>query len=246
MESTLTVRNPLEPVKQLVLDAVPSRLTKTMYSIALDEFFAWWAKLEPRPAFNRAAVQAYRASLETRGLSAATVNQKLSAIRKLAQEASYNGLLDATLAQGIRDVRGAKMQGTRTGNWLTKAKAERLIDAPDASTLKGRRDRAILMLMIGGGLRRSEVAALTMGHIQERDGRWCIVDRVGKHGRVRTVPMPPWAKTAIDEWTAAATISGGPVRQQRRSHHGRIPQQPGRGALRSGVFRAAQSGCIGS
>jgi integrase len=211
MESTLTVRNPLEPVKQLVLDAVPSRLTKTMYSIALDEFFAWWAKLEPRPAFNRAAVQAYRASLETRGLSAATVNQKLSAIRKLAQEASYNGLLDATLAQGIRDVRGAKMQGTRTGNWLTKAKAERLIDAPDASTLKGRRDRAILMLMIGGGLRRSEVAALTMGHIQERDGRWCIVDRVGKHGRVRTVPMPPWAKTAIDEWTAAATISGGPV-----------------------------------
>ena len=37
-----------------------------------------------------------------------------------------------------------------------------------------------------------------MGHVQQRDGRWCIVDLVGKHGRVRTVPMPTWVKKAID------------------------------------------------
>jgi hypothetical protein len=49
---------------------------------------------------------------------------------------------------------------------------------------------AILAVLLGCGLRRSEVAALTFKHIQQRDGRWCIVDLVGKHGRVRTVPMP--------------------------------------------------------
>jgi integrase len=54
---------------------------------------------------------------------------------------------------------------------------------------------------------RSEVAALTFKHIQQRDGRWCIVDLVGKHGRVRTVPMPTWVKVAIDTWTAPAGVT---------------------------------------
>ena len=50
-----------------------------------------------------------------------------------------------------------------------------------------------------------------MGHIQQRDGRWCIVDLVGKHGRVRTMPMPTWVKVAIDAWTAAAGVADGHV-----------------------------------
>jgi integrase len=44
------------------------------------------------------------------------------------------------------------------------------------------------------------VAALTLKHIQQRDGRWCIVDLMGKRRRVRTVPMPVWVKVAIDAW----------------------------------------------
>src|SRR6185369_10283121 len=59
--------------------------------------------------------------------------------------------------------------------------------------------------------RRSEVAALTVSHVKQRDGRWCIVDLVGKHGRVRTIPMPTWVKVAQDAWTGAAGISSGPV-----------------------------------
>jgi integrase len=65
--------------------------------------------------------------------------------------------------------------------------------------------------MIGCGLRREEAAQLAFDHIQQRDGRWCIVDLVGKHGRVRTVPMPSWAKVAIDGWAAAAGIRGGKI-----------------------------------
>jgi integrase len=55
------------------------------------------------------------------------------------------------------------------------------------------------------------VAALRLGHIQLRDSRWCIVDLIGKHGRVRTVPMPTWVKVAIDAWTTAAGVINGRV-----------------------------------
>ena len=66
-------------------------------------------------------------------------------------------------------------------------------------------------MLLGCGLRRSEVSALTFKHIQQRDGRWCIVDLVGKHGRVLTLPMPMWVKVAIDAWASAAGITDGPV-----------------------------------
>ncbi|MGD0773917.1 MAG: tyrosine-type recombinase/integrase [Candidatus Solibacter sp.] len=72
--------------------------------------------------------------------------------------------------------------------------AQTLLNTPDTSTTKGLRDRAILAVLLGCGLRRSEVAALTVGHVQQRDGRWCIVDLVGKQGRVRTIPMPTWGR----------------------------------------------------
>src|SRR6266704_593401 len=66
-------------------------------------------------------------------------------------------------------------------------------------------------VLLGCGLRRSEVAALTFNHLQQRDGRWCVVDLVGKHGRVRTAPMPTWVKVAIDAWTSTAALSDGSV-----------------------------------
>jgi len=135
----------------------------------------------------------------------------MSAIRKLAAEAVDNGLLAPELAQGISRVKSAKTQGISAGNWLSQRQAQALLSAPDISTVRGLRDRAILAVLLGCGPRRSEVAALTFGHIQQRDGRWCIVDLVGKHGQVRTAPMPSWVKVAIDAWTGPAGVVDGYV-----------------------------------
>src|SRR4029077_4932010 len=126
-------------------------------------------------------------------------------------EAADNGLLAPELAAGIARVRSAKSVGIRTGNWLSVRQAQSLLNTPDISTVRGLRDRAILAVLLGCGLRRSEVAALTFAHVQQRDGRWCIVDLVGKHSRVRTVPMPTWVKVAIDAWTSAACLVEGRV-----------------------------------
>jgi site-specific recombinase XerD len=79
----------------------------------------------------------------------------------------------------------------------------------DAETLKGKRDRVIIAVLLGCGLRRRELADLTFDHLQRREDRWAIVDLVGKGGHVRTVPVPDWVKRLVDEWFTAAEITNG-------------------------------------
>ncbi|MEO8593059.1 MAG: tyrosine-type recombinase/integrase [Candidatus Solibacter sp.] len=197
-------------LKSLVLDSVSSPITRRVYNLGLDEFFAWYA-LEPRVGFTKATVAAWRVALEARGLGAVSINVRITAVRKLAVEAADNGLLAPELAAGICRIKGVASKGVRTGNWLSIRQAQNLLNAPDATTAKGLRDRAILAVLLGCGLRRSEVAALTMGHVQQRDGRWCIVDLRGKHGRVRTIPAPTWVKVAMDAWTVSAGVADGNI-----------------------------------
>jgi site-specific recombinase XerD len=85
-------------------------------------------------------------------------------------------------------VKGVASKGVRLGNWLTVKEAQTLLNTPDATTSEGRRDRAVLAVLLGCGLPPSEVANLTVGHVQQRDGRWCIVDLHGKTWPL-TVPM---------------------------------------------------------
>jgi len=197
-------------LKALVLDSVSSPHTKRVYNLGLDEFIAWYCQ-EPRPGFTKATVSAWRVALEARGLGAVSINVRITAVRKLAVEAADNGLLAPELAAGILRVKGAKSKGVRVGNWLSIQQAQNLLNAPDSSTKKGLRDRAALAILVGCGLRRSELAALTIKHVQQRDNRCCIVDLIGKHGRVRTIPMPTWVKDALDAWKAAARLTAGPV-----------------------------------
>ncbi len=201
---------PLAALRSLVVDSVSSPNSKRAYGKAIDTFLTWYER-EPRPPFSKAVLQSYRAGLEQQGLAPATINVHLSALRRLAAEAADNGLLDPDIAGGIAKVKGAPAHGVRTGNWLNKEQAETLLRLPDLSTLKGKRDRALLSVMIGCGLRRSEAAALNLEDIQQRDGRWAIVDLTGKHNRIRTVPMPGWTKVDIDIWTSAAGIEAGRV-----------------------------------
>jgi site-specific recombinase XerD len=101
--------------------------------------------------------------------------------------------------------------GVRAGNWLTREQARELLLAPDTCTLKGKRDRAILAVLLGCGLRRSELVSLKVRQVEQRENRWVIVDFRGKGGRKRTVPVPAWVKSAIDVWTAAAEITEGRI-----------------------------------
>jgi len=209
-------------ITALVLNGISSRHTRRSYSQALEEFLIWFLDV-PGRLFNKATVQQYRTELEIKGLAASSINVRLSAIRRLAQDAADNGLMDPTLAAGIERAEGAKRSGVRLGHWLTVEQTRRLLEAPDLATVKGVRDAGILSLLLGAGLRRSEVAVLNCEHVQYREGRWLIGDLVGKHGRIRTVPIPLWAYEAIARWQTVAAIADGPV-FRRVDRHGHVSE----------------------
>jgi site-specific recombinase XerD len=194
-------------VRALVLDSVSSPHSKRSYARALDEFWEWCRRSAPG-GFTRETVQRYRAWLETRGLAPSSRNLHLTVIRKLAREAAANGVLAHETAAAIAGVKGTRQKGARLGVWLTLDQAHALLRAPAGDGLRAQRDRALLALLVGCGLRRSELAELTADRIQQREGRWVLVDLAGKGSRVRSVPMPAWAKVLVDHWTAAG-ITGG-------------------------------------
>jgi len=133
-------------ITALVLDGISSRHTRRAYSQALDEFLIWFRD-DPGRIFNKATVQKYRTELETKGQAASSVNVRLSAIRRLALEATDNGLMPPELAAGIARAKGAKRSGVRLGHWLTAEQVARLLAAPDLTTIKGIRDSAALALL---------------------------------------------------------------------------------------------------
>jgi integrase len=211
----------------VVTNRLHSGVSRRGYRTALCQFLTWHTA-QGGGGLSRALVQHYRVVLEGRRLAPSTINQHLSAIRALADERGESGLLDSPTAAAIGRVKGVPVRGVRAGNWLTRDQAEKLLLAPP-DTWMALRDRAILALLIGCGLRRDELANLTFEHLQQREGRWVLVDIVGTGRRVRTVPMPGWTKLLVDRWAADAGLSSGPVCRchRRRGHHLRPPGRLG-------------------
>src|ERR1700736_2839963 len=150
----------LEHAKAAVLNSLNSADAKRGYRHAIEEFVDWYCS-EPRLAFNRIVVLRYRSHLESRQLAPGTINLR-----------------------GIRRVRGVKKLGMRLGNWLTAEQGHALWQAPDRQRLKGKRDRALLALLLACGLRRHDAVSLRLDHLQQREEHWAIVDLVGKGGHI--------------------------------------------------------------
>src|SRR5439155_1446151 len=140
---------------------------------------------EPRLAFKKTVVTRYRISLEQRHYAPSTINLRLAAVRRLAYEASDCGLLSPDLAAGIRRVKGARRLGVRIGNWLTAEEGRRMIGSFGSSTLTQRRNRAMIAVLIGCGLRRAKAAALKFEDVQLREEHWVIADSIYVQPRSR-------------------------------------------------------------
>jgi integrase len=198
----------LEQSKAAVLNTLTSKSGQRSYDRAITDFVEWYCS-EPRLAFNRTVVLRYRIYLEQKQYAATTINLRLAAVRRVAYEAADSGLLSPELAAGIRRVKGVRRIGVRIGNWLTAEQSKRLLASADRESLRGKRNYAMLAMLIGCGLRRGELLALRVNSIQLREEHWVIADLLGKAGHIRTVPIPAWVKAAIDEWKNAAGITDG-------------------------------------
>ena len=198
----------LEHSKNAVLNSLSSSSSRRSYDYAIRDFIDWYCS-EPRLSFNRTVVTRYRIALEQRRYAPATINLRLAAVRRLAYEASDCGLLSPDLAAGIRRVKGAKKLGVRVGNWLSAEQDRRLITSPSGPELREVRNRAVLAMLIGCGLRRAEVVTVAVEDFALREDHWVLVDLIGKGGHMRTVPVPGWVKSAVDAWTSSASLQSG-------------------------------------
>jgi site-specific recombinase XerC len=144
----------LDHSKNAVLDSLSSANSRRNYTFAMEQFITWYCS-EPRLSLNRAVVLRFRLYLESLGLAAGTINQRLASVSRLAYEAADSGLLSPELAAGIRRVKGVKQLGSRIGNWLTHDQAKMLLEEADGKDLRSIRDLAMISVLLGCGLRRA-------------------------------------------------------------------------------------------
>jgi integrase len=174
--------------------------TQAVYRHRLALFFA-----QPhKTGFTRESVQSY-----IRGMKeASVVNQTLSALKRLANEAAEAGWLAWPEAIAIARIKGKKVTGVRTGRWLTIAQVGSMINSCDSSSLPGKRDAALLALLFGCGLRRAEVCSLETKHLENGT----IKNLSGKGGRLRTLTIPQWAAKPLSAWLEASEVTGPIIR----------------------------------
>jgi len=170
---------------------------------------AWLKWSDGTTALDRENVKRWLRSLELAQSSPQVRNQALAALKKLAIEAGELGWIEHDAAVRIAAIKAKRISGVRTGLWLDKAQCVQLLLAPDGTTAIGKRDRAVLALLLGCGLRRSEACGCTIEQIEYRAGHMLLVNLIGKGGRVRSIAVPGWAQKTIEAWHKAAGMNDG-------------------------------------
>jgi integrase/recombinase XerD len=201
----------LSDAAELALGEIQNSNTRAMYGKALSDFLAW-SQVQGVSPLTSTIVEEHKNFLLSHGYSTATVNQRLAAIRKFAQRAAEEGLVAKQDAAEIFRVHGAKKKPILSeGYSLSVTEAELLLNAPYPETKKGKRDRALLALLIGCGLRRNEIVQSKVEDVLRQEGRWVLAHVFGVHGRERAVPLPGWVKQALDGWLKASKIRAGAI-----------------------------------
>jgi integrase/recombinase XerC len=149
-------------------------------------------RLRPQD-LDLAVVRAYMAELYRLRQSRASVARKLSALRTFVRFLRREGWIDtdpSALAQAPR-------REHKVPAHLSIDEMAALLEAPDASKPRGRRDRAILELFYASGLRLSELVGLDTEDVNLPSR---IVRVAGKGGKERLVPFNKSAQTALRTW----------------------------------------------
>jgi site-specific recombinase XerD len=177
--------------------------TRRAYETDIGDFsaFVGIARPEEFRSVTRSHVIAWRKTLEDRALSASTIRRKLSALSSLFDHLCECNSVPHNPVDGVKRPSEGANEGKTPA--IGDGQARALLDAPDASTLKGKRDRAILAVFLYHGLRCEELCRLIVRDIQDRRGVKHI--RVhGKRDKIRFVPAHVAALQRIAAYVEAA------------------------------------------
>ncbi|MDD5556016.1 MAG: site-specific tyrosine recombinase XerD [bacterium] len=144
---------------------------------------------------SRADIGEHLLAEKERGQSPASLARALAAVKAFFRFLAAHRFVRADIA----DVLEAPKKWRHLPEVLTVDEAGRLLAAPDAATLYGRRDRALLEVMYATGVRVSEAAGLRLPDVNLDGG---YLRCMGKGSRERIVPLGREARRAIEEYLA--------------------------------------------
>jgi integrase/recombinase XerD len=177
--------------------------TRRAYEADVRDFTAFVGIVRPEEfrTVTRPHIIAWRKTFEERQLSAATIRRKLSALSSLFEHLCESNAVLHNPVDGVKRPSEGANEGTTPA--IGDGQARALLNAPDAATLKGKRDRAILAVFLFHGMRCDELCRLKVRDVQDRRGvRYIRVH--GKRDKIRFVPAHPFALERISEYLEAA------------------------------------------
>jgi site-specific recombinase XerD len=181
-------------------DASPETI-RTYWS-NVSQYLGWCTAEGVHPALaTEEALKAYRAHLVEVGYKRTTVATKLTVVRRFYQMAQARGYRADNPAEGLKAPKEHTDRSERV-KWLPLLAVKRLLEAPDAETPKGKRDRAILALMALHGLRAVEVHRLDVVDIDLEAGETEQVTVLGKGKRQRTILLVEESAAYLRNWLA--------------------------------------------
>lgn len=149
-------------------------------------------------------VAAHLEAMRTRGLARATRARALSVLREVYAAACRAQLISLNPAREIRLPRADRDPRTP---WLTEQQIVALLSGPRESWVE-RRDRLVLLVLVGLGLRRKSVAVLQVDDlVRAPDGRLAVRVRA-KGGKEAVLLFPAWLATEVHSWIASSCVTG--------------------------------------
>jgi integrase/recombinase XerD len=178
----MTARIPDPDVGRFLAVAAARLAPRTIdaYGRDLAAFAEWLGK--PIAGADQEAIERYLAELRARGLAASTIARRAAALRAFFRHQVLVGARPENPAAEVPLPR----RGRRLPRTLSPGEAERLVEAANGTSPRALRDRALVELLYGAGLRVSEAVGLERGAV-DLEGR--LVRAAGKGGKERVVPI---------------------------------------------------------
>jgi integrase/recombinase XerD len=200
--------------------------TRRAYENAIRDFmrFTGIARPEEFRSVTRAHIIAWRDDLVRRGLGGATIRHRLASLASLFDYLCENNAVTHNPAKGVERPRTESGEGKTPA--LGDHQARELLAAPQADTLKSRRDRAILSTLLYHALRRAELCTLKVRDFRHARQGVPHLKVSGKGGKTRYLPLHPDTNALIHGYLDAAghgtDDSGALFRPTRNNRTGRL------------------------
>lgn len=178
-----------------------SKRSQRVYAYDARYFANWIAEQQKGViTLSRSDMIAYRRHLGEE-YEPATAARMLSVARRILDEQMKSGKIPLNPANGIK---GFTVSNETPHTALTKQQAKELLESIDTTTLIGKRDYALISLLLRTGLRRVECAELRVEDFKMEQGHRIATVKHGKGNKRRTVKIPVDVYRSIEEYFIAA------------------------------------------